>query len=126
LTYVGDERIIYPCTVNIFRSSSPPAGGGRAIRICVFAGKLYINNMFYVYAIYNKEVNKTYIGQTIDLSVRLDEHNNHTYSGYTSRFQGSWELIYKESVATRSEALVREKQLKSYRGREFVRNNIPE
>jgi predicted GIY-YIG superfamily endonuclease len=36
-----------------------------------------------------------------------------------------WILIYKEEFSTRQEALVREKQLKSYRGREFVKKCIP-
>lgn len=62
-----------------------------------------------VYAIYNKQADKIYIGQTIDIKKRLLEHNEHTFKGYTSRFQGLWELIYSESVANRSEALMREK-----------------
>ena len=82
--------------------------------------------MYWVYAIYNPKNKKIYIGQTKDLNARLEMHNNHILGGYTSRFTGEWKLIYKESVATRSEALIREKQLKSYRGREYVRKFILE
>ncbi len=81
--------------------------------------------MFSVYAIYNKEADKIYIGQTVNMTERLKQHNNHTFKGYTARFQGKWELIYEESVATRSEALKREKQLKSGNGRLFIRSHIP-
>ena len=81
--------------------------------------------MFTVYAIYNREVGKLYIGQTVNLPYRMYLHNTHAFKGYTSRFKGRWELIYEESTATRSEALQREKQLKSYRGREFVKARIP-
>ena len=81
--------------------------------------------MYSVYAIYNQSVNKYYIGQTVDLSQRLSQHNKGDYKGYTSRFQGEWKLIYKESTPTRSEALKREKQLKSFRGREFIKKFIP-
>jgi putative endonuclease len=81
--------------------------------------------MYYIYAIFNKQVDKIYIGQTIDIINRVKEHNNHKFTGYTSRFQGQWELIYQESAATRSEALNREKQLKSFRGREFIKSHIP-
>ncbi len=80
--------------------------------------------MFCVYAIYNKEFEKYYIGQTHSIDKRLLEHNNHTFKSYTSRFPGKWELIYKESVATRSEALLREKQLKSGNGRAFIKSLI--
>ena len=81
--------------------------------------------MFNVYAIYNSTANKVYIGQTEDIDRRVAEHNRHTIMGFTARFRGEWELIYKESVATRSEALIREKQLKSGNGREFIKQFIP-
>jgi len=81
--------------------------------------------MYIVYAIFNRDADKIYIGQTMDIHERLQQHNEHTLKGYTSRFEGEWSLIYTESVATRSEALKREKQLKSYRGREFVKTHIP-
>jgi len=104
-------------SIPMIRSSSPPAGGGGA-------RSSTINNMYYVYAIHNGDADKIYIGQTHDVAKRLEEHNNHTFKSFTSRFQGQWVLIYSESVATRSEALVREKQLKSFRGREFVKQQI--
>lgn len=80
--------------------------------------------MYIVYAIFNRDNNKFYIGQTENLPRRIAEHNNHIFKGYTSSFQGLWELIYQESVANRSEALSREKQLKSFRGRQFIKQHI--
>lgn len=82
--------------------------------------------MYTVYAIYNKYSGKIYIGQTEDLGVRIKMHNDHKFNkSFTSRFSGEWVVIYREQATSRSEALVREKQLKSYRGREFVRKHIP-
>lgn len=81
--------------------------------------------MYKVYAIYNKERNKFYIGQTEDLSSRLMLHNTKNFEhSYTAKFDGKWEVIYTEEFQTRQEALVREKQLKSYRGRQFIKNLI--
>jgi len=82
--------------------------------------------MFYVYAIYNLLHQKIYIGQTYDLDKRISEHNNinnleHTY---TRKFGPGWKLIYKEKLSTRAEALKREKQLKSYQGRLFIKKLI--
>ncbi len=79
----------------------------------------------YVYALYNSKSSKIYIGQTVNLEQRVAEHNQKRGNHYATRFQGEWELIYQESVATRSEALKREKQLKSFRGREFIKQYIP-
>jgi putative endonuclease len=81
--------------------------------------------MYTVYVIYNREVRKSYTGQTDDIARRLRQHNDHTFKGYTARYRGKWELIYSESVATRSDALKREKQLKSGNGREFVKTFVP-
>ncbi|PIP87469.1 endonuclease [Candidatus Campbellbacteria bacterium CG22_combo_CG10-13_8_21_14_all_36_13] len=82
--------------------------------------------MFIVYAIYNQKHNKIYIGQTKDIEDRLDLHKSKVFhKSYTSRFDGQWKLIYKEQVPDRQTALRREKELKSFRGREFIKKYIP-
>ncbi len=82
--------------------------------------------MFEVYAIYNRKNDKIYIGQTRDLEARLKAHNDGRFTNsYTARFDGGWELIYSEPSRTHAQALRREKQLKSYRGREFIKQHIP-
>lgn len=68
---------------------------------------------------------KIYVGQTSNLERRLLEHNEKRGNHYTARFRGKWELIYQESVYTRSEAIKREKQLKSGNGRAFIKKYIP-
>lgn len=81
--------------------------------------------MFYVYSIYNKKHNRIYIGQTKDLDNRIKLHNDKTFrNSYTARFDGEWILVYKEELENRIEALRKEKQLKSFRGREFIKNLI--
>jgi putative endonuclease len=80
---------------------------------------------FYVYALVNPS-NEIYIGQTKDLERRIEQHNNPEINGtlHTKRHPGPWVLFYKEQCPTRSEAMKREKQLKSYKGREFLRSLI--
>lgn len=80
---------------------------------------------FIVYAIYNEDHKKIYIGQTDNIDCRLREHNNKFGNHYTAKFTGEWKLIYEEQFETRHEALLREKQLKTYRGREFIKRQIP-
>jgi putative endonuclease len=82
--------------------------------------------MYSIYGIYNIKHGKIYIGQCDDLEERLRMHNHKIFPNcYTARFDGKWILIYSEQVNTRKEALTREKQLKSYRGRQFIKNFIP-
>ena len=81
--------------------------------------------MWTVYAIYNQVCGKIYIGQTGNIEKRLLEHNSKRGNHFTARFDGEWILIYKEEVNDRKQALLREKQLRSFRGREFVKKRIP-
>ncbi len=83
---------------------------------------------WFVYTIYNKKSDKIYIGQTNNLNRRLVEHNKKLGKHYTAGIDGEWELIYKEKQDSRKDAIIREKQLKSYQGRQFIKNlifNIP-
>ncbi|MFA5020990.1 MAG: GIY-YIG nuclease family protein [Patescibacteria group bacterium] len=81
--------------------------------------------MYYVYAIFNQKHDKIYIGQTEDLNIRIEQHNCGFFKKcYTASFDGMWTLVYSEVFETREDALKREKQLKSFRGREFIRNKI--
>jgi len=79
--------------------------------------------MFYVYTLYSPKFNKIYIGQTDNLQRRLSEHNNGSLSLYTKRYI-PWQIIYFESFPIRKQALERERQLKSQKGREFIWNLI--
>jgi putative endonuclease len=79
--------------------------------------------MFYVYVIKNQN-DKIYIGQTANLKLRLERHNGllkNKKTSFKSLNKGVWEIIYKEEFNSRKEALNREKELKSFRGREFIR-----
>ena len=79
---------------------------------------------YYVYVIKSKSSGKIYIGQTKNLDQRLKRHNELLPSknkSYTKINKGSWKLVYEEVFRNRKEALKREKQLKSYQGRKFIK-----
>ena len=80
--------------------------------------------MFTVYVLHSQRFDKIYIGFTSDIEKRLFAHNHPSNKGWTKSFQ-PWEIIYSEEFETKEEAMDREKQLKSYRGREFIRKQIP-
>jgi putative endonuclease len=78
--------------------------------------------MFTVYALYSERYDKIYIGMTSDLEMRLYAHNN-LPKGWTRSFR-PWKVIYNEEFANKSDALKREKELKTAKGRSFVRSKI--
>ena len=78
--------------------------------------------MLKVYVLYSPNYDKIYIGQTNSLKLRLEEHNSGN-SRYAKRYI-PWKLVHYEKFATRSEAMKREKELKSHRGRDYIRKNF--
>jgi putative endonuclease len=74
----------------------------------------------------NETTGKLYKGQTSDLEKRLESHNTHEPGTmrYTYKQKGPWRLLYSEEHSTRSEAMKKEKFLKSGQGREWIKDNL--
>ena len=79
--------------------------------------------MFTVYVLHSHKFNKIYIGFTSDIEKRLFAHNHSSNKGWTKSFQ-PWKIIYFEEFETKEEAMIREKKLKSSKGREFIKKDI--
>ena len=79
--------------------------------------------MFTVYVLHSKSFDKIYIGFTSNLVQRLISHNELGKKGWTIKFR-PWTLIYKEELNLKSEAMKREKELKTAAGRTFIRTLI--
>jgi putative endonuclease len=78
---------------------------------------------FHVYVLFSPAFNKIYIGFTSDLEARILSHNHLATKGWTIKFR-PWTLVYRESFLTKAEAMKREKELKSAKGREYIRKQI--
>ncbi len=81
--------------------------------------------MYKVYVLYSKRFNKIYIGYTFDLVDKFLSHNEKTTKGYTVKYR-PWEIAFYEEFATKQEAMRREKELKTSRGRYYVWEKINE
>jgi len=81
--------------------------------------------MFVVYALYSATYDKIYIGFTSNLEERFKSHNELAKKGWTIKFR-PWEIIYQEPYQLKSGAMKREKELKTARGRNFIRSLIKE
>ena len=78
--------------------------------------------MFFVYILFSQKNQKYYIGSTQDVEARLFRHNK----GHSSFTKNGipWILVYKESYATRTEAVKREKHIKSQKSVNYIQNLI--
>ncbi len=78
--------------------------------------------MFYTYILKSKKDGKLYTGFTHNLRKRFKEHNEGK-STYTKK-RGPYELIYYEACLDKKDAWSRELNLKSGRGKRFIKSRL--
>ena len=79
--------------------------------------------MFVTYVLHSDISDKIYIGYTADLINRFHSHNELATKGFTIKFR-PWKVVYVEFHESKEEAMKREKELKSSRGRNFIRTEV--
>lgn len=77
---------------------------------------------YYVYVLQSLKNLKWYIGYTIDLRKRFEEHQTNK-STYT-KGRGPFKLIYYEASLNMLDARARERYLKSGIGRRYLKNRL--
>ena len=82
-----------------------------------------MNAEFVVYVLYSLKFDTIYVGYTSDLIDRYHSHNSRATKGHTVKFR-PWVVVHVEFFALKTDALNREKALKSSRGRDFIRSKI--
>ncbi len=73
---------------------------------------------FFAYILRNLE-GRFYIGQTSDLELRLQRHNEGRV--FWTKGRGPWSLVYTEEFPSRPGAIGREKELKALKSKEELR-----
>ncbi len=83
--------------------------------------------MYYVDIIQSVKGRKYYIGSTANIDKRLQAHNKNQVK--STKRKGSYMLVYKEKLETKTEARKRENQIKRYKGnrkfKQLVRYKSP-
>ena len=77
---------------------------------------------YFVYILQSQKDSKYYIGSSSNVDARLNFHN--TGLQRSTKHRIPFILVYQEELANKTEALVREKQIKSYKGGEAFRKLI--
>ncbi len=78
--------------------------------------------MITVYAIYENDLKEIYVGMTNNIDRRLSEHKR-GQSRYTKKFK-SFILIHTETFEDYKEGRIREKYLKSGKGKELLKSKL--
>ena len=79
--------------------------------------------MYTIYILYSFSHKKIYTGCTANLVQRFYSHNIYSNTDWTRSYR-PWVVVYCEIVETKTEALKREKMLKSGEGRDWINDNL--
>ena len=78
--------------------------------------------MFYIYVLQGEKDKGFYVGFTRDLKLRFDKHCEGQVD--STRDGRPLKLIYYEGCLSQDDATKREKYLKTYHGRMFLKNRL--
>ena len=78
----------------------------------------------FLYILYSKSANKYYIGETSDVSFRLNLHNSHEFKGSFTKIASDWEVKLTFENAEKSNILFLEKFIKRMKSRVFIQKII--
>ncbi len=78
--------------------------------------------MFYTYILQSNKDKKFYTGYTKNLKLRFDEHQKGGVESTKDR--RPFKLIYYEACLNQQDATHREKYLKTYHGKTFIRKRV--
>ena len=78
---------------------------------------------FYTYILFSEKLDGYYIGYTSLLPEERLRMHLISKSGHTSKAK-DWNIVYKESFYTKSEAMLRERQLKGWKSKVRIKELI--
>ena len=78
--------------------------------------------MFYNYVLQSEKDESLYKGRTENLRVRLEQHNQSKVK--STRAKAPWRLIYYEACLKRSDAIRRERYLKTSQGSRLLKRRL--
>ena len=81
-----------------------------------------MKKFYYIYVLRSGKDSNFYVGYTEDLKSRFKEHTSGNV--ISTRERRPLEIIYSEACLSKKDALHREKYLKTYHGKLFLRNRF--
>ena len=78
--------------------------------------------MYSTYVLYSKKDDNFYTGFTQDLKLRFDQH--HKGQVESTKDRRPFKLIYYEACLNRDDATHREKYLKTYHGKAYIKKRL--
>ena len=79
-------------------------------------------NKYYVYVLYSAAIDSYYIGQTINVDLRLNEHLHHVMDLAHTKRANDWTVFHLIECENRHQAILIEQHLKRMKSRTYLEN----
>ena len=80
---------------------------------------LFRNMPHFVYIIYSENSDRFYVGETLNVQRRIEQHNAGHYNHASTKFANDWKLFLKIECHNRTQALKMERFIKKMKSRKF-------
>ena len=89
---------------------------------------ILITMAHFVYIIYSPSSDKFYVGETVNVPGRIEQHNSGHYHLASTKFANDWKLFLQIKCESRTHALKLERFIKKMKNRKFYQKlkNRPE
>ncbi len=77
--------------------------------------------MHFIYIIYTAKFDKYYIGETVNISDRLEEHKTGHYNESSTKYADDWVLVLSLQADSRTSAREVERYIKSMKSKKFIK-----
>jgi putative endonuclease len=106
------------------RTENPCVGGSIPSRTTKAAYSSLFYYMHFVYIIYSATTDKYYVGETVDIDLRLQQHHQSFFKGASTTFAKDWELKLLIKLKDRLEARKIESYIKAMKSKKFIEQLI--
>lgn len=78
----------------------------------------------FLYILFSKSKDKYYVGETHDITERLQRHNNHSYPNSFTKIANDWEVILTFECVNKTDTLYLEGFIKRMKSSVFIEKII--
>ncbi|MBD0777179.1 GIY-YIG nuclease family protein [Maribacter sp. ANRC-HE7] len=80
--------------------------------------------MHFFYILHSKTINRYYIGETPDLTVRFEQHNQHHFKKNFTKAADDWTIALSKKCKSKQDAVYLEKFVKRMKSKKFIHKII--
>ncbi|MCF6306512.1 MAG: GIY-YIG nuclease family protein [Flavobacteriaceae bacterium] len=80
--------------------------------------------MHFIYILHSSSLNKYYVGETPNVEIRLQQHNNHYFKTNFTKNANDWNLKLSYQCSNKQKAVFLEKFIKRMKSKVFIEKVI--